>query len=129
MSGNPPHLREPVDSLLRLQEPTTRPCSGADHTSSCSPSHFHKIARNISFPSTPGSSKWSLSGYTIELCTIDQSSVHSQVLKSAAQHVRRCGRRNVSSAIASFPLRHTPYSLLRFLVFPLRHTPYFPLQK
>jgi len=61
MSGNPSHLREPVGSLLRLQEPATRPCSEPDHTSPCPPSHFHKVARNISFISTPGSGKWSLS--------------------------------------------------------------------
>ena len=48
-------------SLPHLQEPATRPYSEPDQSSPCSPSHFLKIQFNIILPSTPESTKWSLS--------------------------------------------------------------------
>ena len=48
-------------SLLHSQEPTTFPYPELDQSSPCPPPHFLKTHFNIAFPSTPVSSKWSLS--------------------------------------------------------------------
>ena len=42
---------------------------------------------------------------------------HSPVLRSAGQHARRCGRKDVSSGIASYPLRHIPINLSGYVYF------------
>jgi hypothetical protein len=51
---------EPQSSLPLLQLPTTCPYPEPDQSSPCPPSHSLKIQLNI-LPSTPGSSRWSLS--------------------------------------------------------------------
>ena len=45
----------------RLQQPNTCPYLESHQSSPCPPPHFHRIQFNIILPSTPGSSKWSLS--------------------------------------------------------------------
>ena len=52
---------EPEASLPHSQVPATCPYPEPDQPSSCSPSPFLKIHPNIILPSTPESSKWSLS--------------------------------------------------------------------
>jgi hypothetical protein len=52
---------EPKVSLPLLQVPATCPFSKPDQSSPHPPSLFVKIHLNITHPSTPGSSKWSLS--------------------------------------------------------------------
>jgi len=52
---------EPEGSLPHLQVPSTCPCPEPHQSSSCSPTNFLKIHLNIILPSTPGSSKFSLS--------------------------------------------------------------------
>ena len=52
---------EPEGSLPHTQVSTTCPCPELDQSSPYPPSHFLKIHHNIFLPSTPGSSKWSLS--------------------------------------------------------------------
>ena len=52
---------EPEGSFPRLQVPATCPCPEPAQSSPCSPTNFLKIHLNIIFPSTSGSSKWSLS--------------------------------------------------------------------
>ena len=48
-------------SLPHLQVPVTSPCLEPDRSSPCPTSHFLHIHLNFILPSTPGSSKWSLS--------------------------------------------------------------------
>jgi len=48
-------------SLSLLQKPANCPCPEPDQSSPCPSNHFLKIHLNIIIPSTPGSSKWSLS--------------------------------------------------------------------
>ena len=55
------HFMESEGSLLRLQQPVTCPSPEPQQSSQCPLSHFLKIHLNIILPSTPGSSKWSLS--------------------------------------------------------------------
>ena len=52
---------EPESSLPYSQASATCPYPEPDQSSPCSPSHFLKIHLNIILPSTPGSSKWSVS--------------------------------------------------------------------
>jgi hypothetical protein len=52
---------EPEGSLLHSQVPATCPYPESSQSSPCPPSHLLKIHLNIIFPSTPGTSKWSLS--------------------------------------------------------------------
>jgi len=56
-----PTFMEPEGLLPHLQVPATCPYPEPAQSSSCPTSHFLKIQLNIIFPSTPGSSKWSLS--------------------------------------------------------------------
>jgi hypothetical protein len=53
---------EPEGSLPHSQVPATCPYPKPDQSNPCAPPHPHflKIYRNIVFPSTPRSSKWSL---------------------------------------------------------------------
>jgi hypothetical protein len=57
----PPLFMEPEGSLPHSQVPTTCPYPESDHPVHTPTSHFLKIHLNIILPSTPGSSKWSLS--------------------------------------------------------------------
>ena len=52
---------EPESSLPHSQVPATCPYPEPARSSQCPTSHYLKIHLNIIFPSTPGSSKWSLS--------------------------------------------------------------------
>jgi len=56
-----PDFMEPEVSLLRLQQLATCSYPEPDQSSPCAPSHFLKIHLNIIIPSTPESSKFSLS--------------------------------------------------------------------
>jgi hypothetical protein len=52
---------EPEGSLPHTQVPSVCPYPEPDRSSPCSPTHCLKIYMNIILPSTPASSKWSLS--------------------------------------------------------------------
>jgi len=57
-----PAFMEPEGSLPHSQVPASCPCPELDQSSPYSPrNNFLKIHLNIILPSTPGSSKWSLS--------------------------------------------------------------------
>jgi hypothetical protein len=56
-----PHFMELENSLPRLQDPANCPYPGSDQSSRCPTQHFLKSQLNIILPSTPGSTKWSLS--------------------------------------------------------------------
>jgi len=55
-----PHFTEPESTLPHLQVPATYPYPELYQSSPWSPFHNLKILFNITLPSTPGSSKWSL---------------------------------------------------------------------
>jgi hypothetical protein len=79
---------EPEVSLLRLQEPATCPYPGPDQSSPCLPSYFLNTHFKSVSPSTPGSSKCSLSlrfthqstGCSLPLLVLATCPVHPIIL-------------------------------------------------
>jgi len=104
---------EPEGSLPHLQVPTTCPYSELDQSSPCPPFHsLKKIHLNITLPSTPGSSKWSLSLRFHHQNTEHTSPLpHTRYMPCPPHSSRFDHLKNVWSGEEIIKLLHSPVTL------------------